>query len=148
MALKHHVAFVVPLKPDAARPRPAVSDVPSPEHITARPPRPAASAQELALQFADEIIVDHFTNLGYKLVEVATGEWRFHRGKKSAAFWRFNIRAYATDLLVRASLQPDNSLWVSCDFEVWTFMSVIFEGDVATLAAEGNELESALRHAI
>jgi hypothetical protein len=96
----------------------------------------------------DRTIVEHFCGLGYRLVEEADGEWCFHRGSKFAVLWRMNIRTYDTELLVRANLQPDGRTWVSCDFEVWTFMTLVFHGDVATLEAEARELESVLRHQV
>ncbi|MGH8605768.1 MAG: hypothetical protein ACREXR_24145, partial [Gammaproteobacteria bacterium] len=78
-------------------------------------------------------LVHYFSRLGYKLVEENEGVWRFHRGNKLAVLWRFDIRAYSTDLVVRTKAQPTGESWVSCDFEVWTFMSLLFHGDVATL---------------
>jgi len=91
------------------------------------------------------LVVDHFSRLGYRIVEDTEGAWRFHRGSKLAALWRFNIRAYSTDLAFRAKPQPNGKCWVSCDFEVWTFMTLMFRADVATLEAEARELESILR---
>jgi hypothetical protein len=61
-------------------------------HVAFTVPRKDVSGRQL---------VDHFLRLGYKLVEENEGEWRFHRGSKLAAFWRFDIRAYSTDQLVR-----------------------------------------------
>jgi hypothetical protein len=114
MALKHHVAFIVPVRTIVAC-----------------------------------YVTDHFHRLGYALVEEGPGEWRFRRGNKLACLWRFDIRAYATDLVIRSKLQPDGNSWVSCDFEVWTCMTLIVAGDVATLEAEARELESILRqHAV
>src|SRR5262245_23289879 len=81
----------------------------------------------------DRTIVEHFGGLGYRLVEEADGEWCFHRGNKFSVVWRMDIRAYDTQLLVRANPQPDGRTWVSCDFEVWTFMTLMFQGDIATL---------------
>jgi hypothetical protein len=91
-------------------------------------------------------VFDHFYRLGYALVAGKPGEWRFHRGTKLAALWRFDIRAYATDLVVRLQARPDGNSWVSCDFEVWTFMTLITSSDIATLEAEARELESILHH--
>jgi hypothetical protein len=98
---------------------------------------------------AEKDVIDHFLRLGYALVDEAPGEWTFRRGTKLAALWRFDIRAYATELVVRAEgLRDGSSSWVSCDFEVWTFLTLITSGDVATLEAEARELESILwRHA-
>ena len=110
MALKHHVAFSIPVR-----------------------------------TIDDGDVVHHFRRLGYTLVDDAPGEWRFRRGTKLAALWRFDIRAYATDLVVRSTRQPDGSSWVSCDFEVWTFMNLILAADISTLEAEVRELESILR---
>jgi hypothetical protein len=110
MALKHHVAFIVPVR-----------------------------------TIAEGHVTGHFHRLGYALVEDNPGEWKFRRGTKLAALWRMDIRAYATDLVVRSKAQPDGGSWVSCDFEVWTFMTLIVSGDVATLEAEARELESILR---
>jgi hypothetical protein len=112
MALKHHVAFTVPLERDVSR-----------------------------------LIVDHFCDLGYRLVDEADGAWRFQRGNKLSVLWRFDIRAYDTDLLVRTDIQPDGQTWVSCDFEVWTFLTIVIQADIVTLDAEARELESVLRHA-
>jgi hypothetical protein len=83
--------------------------------------------------------------LGYTLIEDNELEWRFHRGNRLAALWRFDVRAYSTNLVVRAKPQPDGESPVSCDFEVWTFMNLVFGGDVATLEAEARQLESVLR---
>jgi hypothetical protein len=114
MALKHHVAFVVPVR-----------------------------------TIAECYVTDHFHRLGYALEEGGPGEWRFRRGSKLATLWRFDIRAYATDLVVRVKAQPDGTSWVSCDFEVWTFLTLVLSGDIATLDAEARELESILRqHAV
>jgi len=91
------------------------------------------------------VVEEYFSRLGYELIEQTPGEWRFCRGSKLAAFWRMNIRAYSTQLVVRSKTQPEGGSWVSCDFEVWTFMTLLFSGDVATLEAEARGLESALR---
>ena len=90
-------------------------------------------------------IADHFESLGYDLRQESSVEWVFHRGNKLSALWRFDIRAYDTTLTVRADRQTNGDTWVSCDWEVYTFMSITNGGDVATLEAEGRSLESALR---
>jgi len=90
-------------------------------------------------------IVSHFSKLGYRLVEEHPSEWRFSRGSKASALWRFDIRAYATELTVRTSADKSGSIWVSCDFNVWTFMNLLTGADVAQLEAEGRHLESSLR---
>ena len=95
----------------------------------------------------DARIVRHFAGLGYRLSCEQPNEWIFQRGNKSAALWRFNIRAYWTTLKVRADAQRDGQWWISCDWEVYTFMSITTGGDVGTLEAEGHSLESALRRA-
>src|SRR5688572_14367167 len=97
-----------------------------------------------APRVSDTDVVQHFERLGYRTTSRADGLWQFHRGTKSAAFWRFDIRAYDTKLVVRAKPQAEGAVHVSCDFEIWTFMSLIFAGDIATLEAEGRALESAL----
>src|SRR5262245_47396414 len=94
------------------------------------------------------LIVDHFEQLHYTRLEEGDGYWHFRRGSKSSVIWRMDIRAYYTDLIVRVNAQPDGKSWVSCDFDVFTFMTLIFPGDVATLEAEARGLESALRHAL
>jgi hypothetical protein len=38
--------------------------------------------------------------------------------------------------------------WVSCDWEVWTFASITTGADIATLEAEGRQLESVLKQAV
>jgi hypothetical protein len=90
-------------------------------------------------------VASHFTRLGYRLIDERTNEWVFERGNKLSALWRFDIRAYHTQLKVRSVAQKEGGTWVSCDWEVYTFMSLTTGADVATLEAEGHELESALR---
>ena len=87
-------------------------------------------------------IVSHFSRLGYQLIDEHPNEWVFQRGNKLAAMWRFDIRAYVTTLKVRVTVEQSGGIWVSCDWEVWTFMSLATGGDVATLEAEGHQLES------
>ena len=72
-------------------------------------------------------------------------EWVFQRGNKISTLWRFDIRAYHTTLTVRSSTQRDGRIFVGCDWDVYTFMSITTRTDVATLEAEGSELESLLR---
>lgn len=91
------------------------------------------------------LIAEHFSRLGYRLAEKLPNEWVFRRGNKLAALWRFNIRAYATILRVRAAPESNGDTRVSCDWEVWTFMSFTTGADIATLEAEGRQLESVLR---
>jgi hypothetical protein len=90
-------------------------------------------------------IADHFCGLGYQLAEQSAGEWVFRRGNKFAAFWRFDIRAYATTLRVRAAPQSNGDTRVSCNWDVWTFMTLATGADIATLEAEGCQLESVLQ---
>jgi hypothetical protein len=90
-------------------------------------------------------VFSHFSGLGYRLTEQQPDEWVFQRGNKLSALWRFDIRAYETKLTVRSTVQQDGGRWVSCDWEVYTFMSVTTGGDVGTLEAEGHQLESVLR---
>lgn len=90
-------------------------------------------------------IVSHFSKLGYRLLDESSNQWIFERGKKLAVLWRFNVRAYATRLVVRVANQDTGDLWVYCDWEVWTFMTIITGGDIGTLDVEGHQLESALR---
>jgi hypothetical protein len=92
-------------------------------------------------------IVSHFSRLGYRLIEERPNEWVFQRGNKVSALWRFNIRAYHTTLRVRLAAQRDGGVFISCDWDVYTFMSITTGADVATLEAEGRELESVLRGA-
>jgi hypothetical protein len=94
----------------------------------------------------EDVIVEHFRDLGYRLVESDADRWVFHRGSKLAALWRMNIRAYSTELKVRLKPLGADEMRVSCDFEIWTFMTVILSGDIATLEAEARGLESALEH--
>ena len=90
-------------------------------------------------------IVSHFSRLGFQLIDEPPNEWVFQRGNKLAAIWRFDVRAYATTLTVRARAEQSDGIWVSSDWEVWTFMNLTTGGDVATLEAEGHQLESILR---
>ena len=92
-------------------------------------------------------VLSHFSRLGYRLISEQPNEWVFQRGNKLSALWRFDVRAYATKLIIRSAEQQDGSTWVSCDWEVYTFMSLTTGGDVATLEAEGHELESVLKGA-
>ena len=92
-------------------------------------------------------VVSHFSWLGYRLIGERPNEWVFQRGNKISALWRFDIRAYHTTLTVRSSAQRDGGILVSCDWDVYTFMSIMTGADVATLEAEGRELESLLRGA-
>lgn len=92
-------------------------------------------------------ITAHFNRLGYQAIEHGSHDWVCQRGKRSAVLWRFDIRAYFTTLTVKASPQQDGKIWIGCDWEVYTFMSITTGGDVRTLEAEGRELESALREA-
>lgn len=90
-------------------------------------------------------IPSHFSGLGYRLTEEQPNEWVFQRGKKLSAWWRFDIRAYATKLTVRSDAQQDGGSWVSCDWEVYTVMNIMTGGDIRMLEAEGHQLESVLR---
>ena len=90
-------------------------------------------------------VIEHFRRLGFELVEDSANEWRFHRGSKLSFLWRFDIRAYSTDLVVRCGRESETRVCVSCDFEVWTFMNFITQGDIALLEAEARELQSVLR---
>jgi hypothetical protein len=90
-------------------------------------------------------VLAHFSGLGYRLTEQHPDECVFQRGNKLSAFWRFDIRAYETKLSVRSAVQQDGGRWVSCDWDVYTFMSLTTSGDVGTLEAEGHQLESVLR---
>lgn len=92
-------------------------------------------------------VVSHFSRLGYRLIGERPNEWVFHRGNKISALWRFDIRAYHTTLTVRSAAQRDGGIFVSCNWDVYTFMSITTGADVATLEAEGRELESVLRGA-
>src|SRR5437879_354255 len=95
------------------------------------------------------LVVDHFLDRGFELIDERPGKWRFRRGSKFAWFWRHDIRAYATELIVRALAQPSGATWVSCDFDVaTTALNFVTRRDVATLDAEARELETLLRHAI
>ncbi len=93
-----------------------------------------------------ECVVSHFCRLGYRLVEDGTAGWVFRRGNKLATLWRFDIRAYDTTLRVHTTTEPGGSTWVSCDWDIYTLMTIATGSDTATLEAEGRELESALRH--
>ena len=90
-------------------------------------------------------IPSHFSGLGYHLTEEQPNEWVFQRGNKLSALWRFDVRVYATKLTVRSAAQQDGGSWITCDWEVHTFMSLTTGGDVGTLEAEGHQLESVLR---
>lgn len=90
-------------------------------------------------------VVSHFSKLGYRLVDESSNKWTFQRGNKLAIFWRFDIRAYATTLTVRAIAQEGGELWIACDWEIWTFMTIATGADFSTLEAEGHQLESAFR---
>jgi len=93
-------------------------------------------------------ILSHFSKLGYRLIDESSNKWTFERGNKAATFWRFDIRSYATTLTVRATSQEAGGLWVACDWEVWTFMTIATSADVSTLEAEGHQLESAFREPV
>lgn len=100
------------------------------------------------LELPSQSIVGYFRSHGYSVRDGYEREsWTFRRGSKWAALYRFDIRAYHTDLTVRVSPAEDGLRRVSCDFDVWTCMNIITSGDVATLEAEGRGLESVLRHA-
>jgi len=90
-------------------------------------------------------IISHFSGLGYRLAEHHDTKWTFHRGSKISSLFRFDIRAYSTVLTVCASPSKLNQTWVSCDWDVWSCMAILTGADVATLEAEGRELESVLR---
>jgi len=90
-------------------------------------------------------IISHFSGLGYRLVEQRPAKWVFQRGSKLASLFRFDIRAYAATLAVETGLGQNDETWVSCDWEVWSLMAVATGADVATLEAEGRQLESVLR---
>ncbi len=90
-------------------------------------------------------VLNHFSSLGYTLEQERHQEWIFRRGSKLASLWRFDIRAYSTTLRVKAAPQSNGDTWVSCDWEVWTLMAIVTAGDIATLEAEGRQLESLLR---
>ena len=87
----------------------------------------------------------HFVNLGYRLTDHGSDVWVFQRGSKLATLWRSDIRAYETELTVRSVDQSDGGHWVSCDWDVYTFMNITTGGDVARLESEGRQLESVLR---
>jgi hypothetical protein len=90
-------------------------------------------------------IISHFSGLGYRLVEKHPSKWIFQRGSKSSAFFRFDIRSYSTILTICTNPNQDGMIWVSCDWEVWTFMTITTGGDVTTLESEGYHLETLLR---
>ena len=89
-------------------------------------------------------MISYFSRIGYRLVDDHNNEWIFERGNKLSVLWRFNVRAYHTQLKVRSAAQKDGGTWVGCDWEVYTFMTLLTGADVATLEAEGHELESIL----
>ena len=106
--------------------------------------RVAFSVRDLAAP--GQAVIDYFTSLGYSGgADELPDQWRFHRGSKSAAWFRFDIRAYETDLVVRVGPLIDGIRGVSCGFTVWTLLNVNFSGDIAALEAEGRGLESLLR---
>lgn len=90
-------------------------------------------------------VLSHFGSLGYRLVLESPESWVFERGSKGTILWRFDIRAHATKLIVRVAKAPEATLWVSCDFDVWSFATITTGGDAAVLEAEGRQLESKLR---
>ena len=90
-------------------------------------------------------LASHFSSLGYRLISERPNEWVFQRGNRLSVLWRFDIRAYHTTLTVRSAAQRDGGIFVSCDWDVYTFMSITTQADVAKLEAEGRELESVLR---
>lgn len=93
-------------------------------------------------------LVDYFRSHGYSGgANNSRDEWSFYRGSKWATLYRFDIRAYPTQLRVKVGAVDDGLRWVSCDFDVWAWMNIVTHGDVATLDAEGRGLESLLRHA-
>jgi len=90
-------------------------------------------------------VLSHFSRLGYRLIDESNNAWTMRRGCKLATFWRFDIRTYATTLIIRATTQEAGGLWVACDWEVWTCGTVATGADIGTLEAEGHQLESAFR---
>jgi hypothetical protein len=91
------------------------------------------------------MVLTHFSELGYRATHSRPSQWVFHRGNKLAAFWRFDIRAYATTLTVSAFAQQDGTQWLGCDWDLYTCGNLTTGGDVATLEAEGRSLETLLK---
>ncbi|MEW4527397.1 protein kinase [Maioricimonas sp. JC845] len=88
------------------------------------------------------IIVAHFTELGYRLVEEQPTEWVFQRGRKSAALHATDIRRYFTQLNVRTMPLGPDRIRLSCSWFVWLFGAITVRRDAQVLEAEGRELES------
>jgi hypothetical protein len=93
-------------------------------------------------------IISHFSALGYRVVEQQHLKWVFQRGGKLASLFRFDIRAYATTLVVETGPSQSGETWISCDWEVWLLMAVATGADIGTLEAEGRQLESVLRRQV
>ena len=90
-------------------------------------------------------LISHFSSLGYSLTEQHTNKWIFHRGSKLGSLFRFDICAYSTVLTVCTNPSQQDQMRVSCDWDVWTCMSITTGADVSTLEAEARHLESVLR---
>jgi hypothetical protein len=90
-------------------------------------------------------VISHFSKLRYHLIDENNNAWTLQRGNKLATFWRFDIRAYATTLTVRAIAHEGGGYWMICDWEVWTCGTIATGADISTLQAEGHQLESAFR---
>ncbi|QDU37519.1 Serine/threonine-protein kinase PknB [Maioricimonas rarisocia] len=87
------------------------------------------------------IVVTHFGELGYRLVEEQPSEWVFQRGRKLAALHATDIRRYFTQLNVRTMPLGPDRVRLSCSWFVWLFGAITVRKDVAVLEAEGRELE-------
>lgn len=86
----------------------------------------------------------HFGSLGYELIERQPHAWTFQRGKKSAAIWETDIRAYQTRLTVRTMQLDERTLLVNCYWVVRTLGGAISKSDIQQLEGEGRELQALL----
>lgn len=78
----------------------------------------------------------HFTALGYRLIEKNPGQWTFERGSWLAGIWSTDIRSLYTRLTLRTAPAPEQKQWVSCDWSVKTWQSIITQGDLRQLHDE------------
>ncbi len=79
----------------------------------------------------------HFLALGYRLIEQGPGRWTFERGSWLAGLWATNIRDLYTRLTVQIIPAPEQKQWVSCDWSVKTWQSIITRWDIRKLDEEG-----------
>lgn len=94
-------------------------------------------------------VLEHFSALGYRVVEQEADRWVFTRGLnlagKYAWLWSFSIKPYPTTLTVTSEVLQDGNLNILCDWVVETRLSIPTAGDKRKLESEGLALESTLK---